>query len=107
MTYSLADAVHRERASELMARYPKVSEDEAREILQFVRTGRHLDTGLLSSDDRMRRKLESVMKYQDADPRVNWREGAAVAGGLVVLLITAWLIWAALAEAAFALAGVG
>ena len=36
MTYSLADAVHRERASELMARYPKVSEDEAREILQFV-----------------------------------------------------------------------
>ena len=44
------------------------------------------------------------MKYQEADPRVNWREGAAVVGGLVVLLITAWLIWAALAEAASALA---
>jgi hypothetical protein len=34
--------------------------------------------------------------------RVNWREGAAVIGGVLVMLVTAWLIWAALAEAALA-----
>jgi hypothetical protein len=33
-----------------------------------------------------------------------WREGAAIAGGFLVLLNTAWLIWGALAEAAAALA---
>jgi hypothetical protein len=36
--------------------------------------------------------------------RMKWREGAAVAGGILVLLITAWLIWAALLEAATAIA---
>ena len=36
--------------------------------------------------------------------RPKWREGAAVVGGILVLLITAWLIWAALAEAASAVA---
>ena len=35
----------------------------------------------------------------------HWREGAALAGGFVVLVVTTWLIWAALAEAALALAG--
>ena len=33
-----------------------------------------------------------------------WREGAALAAGFLVLLVTTWLIWAALAEAAIALA---
>lgn len=32
----------------------------------------------------------------------NWRDGYAVAAGLLVLLVTAWLIWAALAEALLA-----
>ena len=32
-----------------------------------------------------------------------WRENAPVVGGLVVFLITAWLIWAAFATAASAL----
>jgi hypothetical protein len=104
MNYPLTHAVHRERASELLARYPRVSEEEAGEILRFIRTSRHLDIGLLSSDDRLRPKLDSFMKDHKADLRVNWRESAAVVGGILVLLITAWLIWAALAEAALALA---
>jgi hypothetical protein len=33
----------------------------------------------------------------------NWRESAAVAGGFLVLLVTAWLIWGAFAEASAAL----
>jgi hypothetical protein len=35
----------------------------------------------------------------------HWRESGALAGGLLVLLVTTWLIWAALAEAALAVAG--
>ncbi len=36
--------------------------------------------------------------------RASWREGTALAAGFLVLLVTTWLIWAALAEAALALA---
>jgi hypothetical protein len=32
----------------------------------------------------------------------NWRQGVAMMGGFLVLLVTAWLVWAALAEAALA-----
>lgn len=35
------------------------------------------------------------------------REGAALAAGFLVMLVTAWLIWAALAEAALAVAHAG
>ena len=73
MNYSLAHAVHRERASELLARYPRLSRDEVGEILCFVRTGRHLDIGLLSRDERLRPKLDSFIKDHQADLRVNWR----------------------------------
>lgn len=37
----------------------------------------------------------------------SWREGAAIAAGFLVLLVTAWLIWAVLAKAALALAAAG
>ena len=72
MNYPLMHAVRLERASELPARYPGVS--DAKEILTHFR-------------------------------RVSWREGAAVIGGVLVMLVTAWLIWAALAEAALASRG--
>jgi hypothetical protein len=44
------------------------------------------------------------MKDHKTDLRVNWRKSTAAVGDILVLLITAWLIWAALAEAAPALA---
>lgn len=40
----------------------------------------------------------------EARSDVNWREGAAVAVAILVMLVTAWLIWAALAEAVLAAA---
>jgi hypothetical protein len=104
MKLSLTRAMHRERASELQRRYARVSEEKPGEILRFIRTGRHLNIGLLPSDDGLRPKLESFMKDHKTDLRVNWRESAAVVGGILVLLITAWLIWASLADAASALA---
>jgi hypothetical protein len=72
---------HSERVAELASRYPKITEDEAEEILAFLRAWRH-----------------SRMPFWP-----NWRESAAVAGGFLVLLVTAWLIWGAFAEAAAAL----
>jgi hypothetical protein len=93
-----------ERVADLVSRYPAVTKGEAKEILTFMSTGRHLDIGLFTSNDRLRPNLDAFMEDHKAHFRLKWQEGAAVVGGILVMLITAWLIWAALAEAVSALA---
>ena len=85
----------RERVSQLLARYPRVSERESREILNFMRTGRHLDIGLLTSNARLRPKLDAFVKDHESHFGVSWVEAAAMFGGVLVLLTMLWLIWAA------------
>jgi len=46
----------------------------------------------------------AVPRHRAAALRAGWRGGAALAAAFLVLLVTTWLIWAALAEAALALA---
>lgn len=93
----------RERISNRLSSNPQVTEDEAREIPAFVRTRRHLDAGL-SSNDRLPPNLESFTEDRRSHFQLKWRDDAAVIGGVLVLLVTTWLIWAALAEAVSALA---
>jgi hypothetical protein len=87
----------RERAADLLARYPKVSDEETREILRFLRHGRHLDVGLLSSDERLRPKLDAFMEKHKKHFRVKWTETATLIGAIVAVLTTAWLAWEAFA----------
>lgn len=94
---------NRERVSDLLGRNPRITELEAGEILTFARTRRHLGAVAISRNDRARTNPETRLDHRTRFG-VNWREGWAVIGGLLVLLITAWLIWGALAEAAYALA---
>ena len=88
----------RERASALLSRYPSVSADEAREIFLFLRNGRHLDVGLLTSSDRLRPKLDAFMADHRAEFRLKWSEGVLIVGGIVALLIICWLVWESLAS---------
>ena len=90
-----AQPVARERVAELLGRYPSVSDDERHEILNFMRTGRHLDVGLLTSNDRLRPKLDAFMKAHKAHFRVKWSEGAAVVAAIAALIVIFWLIWEA------------
>ncbi len=90
-----------ERVADLVSRYPGVTDDETEEILTFMRSGRHL----LTSNAHLRPKLDAFMDDHKAHFGVNRWEGMALVGGILVMLITAWLIWAALAEAVSALAG--
>lgn len=82
-----------ERVADLVSRYPGVTEDEAQEIVTFIRTGRHLDIGLLTADEVIRPKLDAFMEDHKADFRVKWWEGAAVTGGIAVALIAFWFLW--------------
>lgn len=94
---------NRERVSDVLSGNPQVTEREAAGILTFAQRRRHRGAVAISSDDRARTTLDRRLDHRTRFG-VNWREGSAVLGGLVVLLITVWLIWAAFAEAAFALA---
>jgi hypothetical protein len=82
-----------ERVSQLVSRYPGVTEEEAAEIVRFLRTGRHLDVGLLTADESIRPNLDAFMRDHKANFRVKWWEGAAVTAGIAALLITLWVIW--------------
>jgi hypothetical protein len=86
-----------ERVADLVSRYPGVTEDETQEIATFMRTGRHLDVGLLTANAAIRPKLDAFMEDHKADFQVKWWESAAVTGGIAAALIVFWLIWEAFA----------
>jgi len=83
-------------------RQPQMTGGGAGNILTFARAGGQPDAPPMTGP--LRPRSGTFMEDRTARPSVNWSEGAAMAGGLLVLLITAWLIWAALAEAVIAAA---
>jgi hypothetical protein len=84
-----------ERMSALLARYPEVSRDEAREILTFLQNGRYVDVGLLTSDRGLGQNLDAFLKDHWVHFHVRPGQGEVVVGGIVILLFVLWIIWAA------------
>lgn len=83
----------RARVAGLLARYPHVSRTEKREILGFMRTGRHFDIALLTSDEKLRPSLDAFMKDHEKHFRVGFMEAAAVVALIAAFLLTCWLLW--------------
>jgi hypothetical protein len=79
--------------ADLLSRYPGVSGAEEQQILTFLRRGRHIDVGLLTSNDRLRPKLDAFFKDHKAHFRLKWIEGAAAVSGIAALLAIFWLVW--------------
>lgn len=82
----------RERVAELLSRYPRVSANETREILSFLKTGRHLEIGLLTSNQTLQPNLDAFMADHHRHFRVKWSEAALVIGGIVAVLVILWLV---------------
>lgn len=85
----------RAEVADLLLRYPKVSDLEVRQILNFLSSGRHLEVGLLTSNDRIGAKLDAFFDDHKARLRLKWDEGAAAIGGIAALFVIVWLIWEA------------
>jgi len=81
-----------ERIAELVSRYPGISEGEAREIVSFIRTGRHVDVGMLTMNERIRPKLDAFMEDHKSDFRVKWWETALVTGGIAAVIAVFWVV---------------
>jgi len=87
----------RERVADLLSRYPKVTGDESAEILTFLRTGRHLDVGLLTSNEKLKPRLDAFMEDHKHHFRVKWGEATLVIAGIAALIAIFWLVWEAFA----------
>ena len=83
----------RERVAQLLERYPHVSKNENREILDFMKTGRHLEIGLLTSNEKLRPNLDAFMKDHERHFSVGFREGTAVVVLIAAFLFVLWLLW--------------
>jgi hypothetical protein len=88
--------------ADLVRRYPQVSAPEAKQILGFLRTGRHLDVGMLTADDSLKPQLDLFMADHAKHLRVGFWEGSAVVVAIAGFLVICWLIWEALKPAALA-----
>jgi hypothetical protein len=86
----------RQEAADLIARYPHVSESEAKLILTFLRNGRHLDVGMVTADESLKPQLDSFMADHAKHLRVGFGEGAAVVAAISGFLLVCWLIWEAI-----------
>jgi hypothetical protein len=83
----------RERVAALLARYPKVSKNETREIVDFMKDGRHLEIGLLTSDEKLQPNLDAFLKDHKKHFGVSLGEASAVVAMVAAFLLTAWLFW--------------
>jgi hypothetical protein len=87
----------RQRAAELLRRYPELSDAETREVVAFLRHGRHLDVGLLTSDVKLKPKLDRFMADHAQHFRLRVGETSAVLAAITAFLAMCWLAWEALA----------
>ena len=83
----------RERVARLLSRYPEVTDDDVAEIVEFLRTGRHLDIGLLTADDALRPKLDAFMAAHKTQLRPKLGEVAVIAALIASFLFACWLLW--------------
>jgi hypothetical protein len=98
-TYEEVRAIRadRQHVAALLDRYPRVSEDETQEIITFLRTGRHLDVGMVTGDDALRPKLDAFMADHKKHFRLKWTEIVAAVTGIFGIPTGAWLLWEAFA----------
>lgn len=81
----------RERIAGLIGRYPTISADETHEVLSFLRNGRHLDIGMLTSNDRLKPKLDAFMEEHKGHFRLSVLESLAVMAAIGAFLYGLWL----------------
>ena len=89
----------RQQIADLLSRYPGVSADEAESIRDFLRTGRHLDIGMLTADESLKPQLDAFMKDHRQHFSVGLYETVALAAATIGLLALFWLVWEAVGPA--------
>ncbi len=64
----------RQRMEHLLRRYPDLSQEETKELLTFLRSGPHLDVGLVTGEDEFREKVRDIRTRYRSEFRLKLRE---------------------------------
>jgi hypothetical protein len=83
----------RERVAALLGRYPHVSDKDRKEILAFMKEGRHLDIGLLTANDNLRPRLDAFMEDHKRHFRIGVAEVARLLAVFAAVALVCWLLW--------------
>jgi hypothetical protein len=85
----LVDVGRRGHVGDLLERYPAVSADEVAEILRYIKKGPPLEVALLSTDDRIKPRLDQLRHDHRSEFSLGPKEYMAVA--LIVAALVAFL----------------
>jgi hypothetical protein len=83
----------RERVSKLLTHYPDVSDRDRKEILAFMRKGRHLDIGLLTANDSLRPQLDAFMADHKRHFQIDVFDVVRVLAVIGAAVIACWVLW--------------
>lgn len=91
----------RDRVVSLLGRYPHVSDKDRKEILAFMKEGRHLDIGLLTANDNLRPQLDAFMDDHKRHFRIGVADVARLLAVFAAVALVCWLLWELVRPAAF------
>ncbi len=83
----------RERVARLLKRYPRVSDKDRRDILQFMKEARHLEVGLLTTNDDVRPQLDAFMEDHKRHFRLDAFDVLRAVALLGAIVMVCWLVW--------------
>ena len=89
----LADEFNRERVEHLLGRYPDINLEESAEILRFLKKGPLLEVGLLSSDERLKPRLDRFRSDHARHFALGARGLVTAAVIIATIVIVSALLW--------------
>jgi hypothetical protein len=87
------DRERMERVEQLLARYPGLTDPEIHEILLFLRKGKALEIGFLTSNEAIKPQLYRFRADHARDLTIGKRELAVVGLVMLILLAAVALLW--------------
>lgn len=89
----LLDRAQRERVEQLLSRYPGLTDPEVHEILSFLRKGKALEIGFLTSNDAIKPQLDRFRADHARDLSIGRKELAVAGIVLLIILAAVSLLW--------------
>ena len=87
------DRARRERIEALLARYPGLTDPEIHEVLLFLRKGKALEIGFLTSNEAIKPQLDRFRADHQRALSLGRRELAVAGIVMLILLAAVALLW--------------
>lgn len=83
----------RDRVAGLLKQYPNVSDHDRREILSFMKEARHLEVGLLTSNEQVRPQLDRFMHDHKRHFSITAVDVVRLLAVFAAVVTVVWLLW--------------